>query len=244
MSNIMIKKSINIKNTNKVMMILDTNVCRWLFPKGHKILGDIEPGSSKNIKFEILKEMKTKKIFITNMIKRELSHKLFRNEDQIILKNIIYDYKIQILNDDTKYLNEIDKLCKKAYDDTKHMTPTTRKIQNNISKMNGEIKKTKEKLELLTQEWKKPNEVLDDKIEKTEQRYDTLVKLMEQMKKYPEYALVEYNDRVILSTALSATKNNNVVEIYTGDGGLLAIQQVMKKRSILIRYPSIVRVRK
>ena len=42
---------------------------------------------------------------------------------------------------------------------------------------------------------------------------------MEQMKKYPEYALVEYNDRVILSTALSETKNNNVVEIYTGDGG-------------------------
>ena len=67
---------------------------------------------------------------------------------------------------------------------------------------------------------------------------------MEQMKKYPEYALVEYNDRVILSTALSETKNNNVVEIYTGDGGLLAIQQVMKKRSILIRYPSIVHVRK
>ena len=240
----MIKKSINIKNTNKVMMILDTNVCRWLFPKGHKILGDIEPGSSKNIKFEILKEMKTKKIFITNMIKRELSHKLFRNEDQIILKNIIYDYKIKIFDDNTKYLDEINKLCKKAYDDTKHMTPTIRKIHNNISKMNREIKKTKENLELLKKEWKKPNVVLDAKIIKIKQRYDTLVKLMEQMKKYPEYALVEYNDRVILSTALSETKNNNVVEIYTGDGGLLAIQQVMKKRSILIRYPSIVRVRK
>ena len=56
-------------------------------------------------------------------------------------------------------------------------------------------------------------------------------------------ALVEYNDRVILSTALSVT-NNNVVEIYTGDGGLLAIQQVVEKRSILIRCPSIVYIRK
>ena len=42
----MVKKSINIKNANKVMMILDTNICRWLFPKGHKILNDIKPGSS------------------------------------------------------------------------------------------------------------------------------------------------------------------------------------------------------
>ena len=67
---------------------------------------------------------------------------------------------------------------------------------------------------------------------------------MAQMKKCPEYALVEYNDRVILSTALSVTKNNNVVEIYTGDGGLLAIQQVVEKRSILIRCPSIVYIRK
>ena len=244
MNNVMVKKSINIKNANKVMMILDTNICRWLFPKGHKILDDITPGSSKNIKTEILEEMKIKKIFITSIIKRELDHKLFRNEDQIILKNIIYDYKIKILNDDTKYLNEINKLCEKAYTDTKHMTPTIRKIHNNISKMNREIKKTKENLELLKKEWKKPNVVLDTKIIKIKQRYDTLVKLMEQMKKYPEYALVEYNDRIILSTALSETKNNNVVEIYTGDGGLLAIQQVMKKHSILIRYPSIVRVHK
>ena len=240
----MVKKSINIKNTNKVMMILDTNICRWLFPKGHKILDDIEPGSSKNIKTEISKEIKIKKICITGIIKKELNHKLFRKEDQIILKNIIYNYKIQILNDDIKYLNEIDKLCKKAYEDTKHMKPIIKKIHNNISKMNREIKKTKENLELLTKEWKKPNAVLDSKIEKTEKRYDTLVKLIEQMKKYPEYALVEYNDRVILSTALSITKNNNVVEIYTGDGGLLAIQQVMKKRSILIRYPNIVHVHK
>ena len=240
----MVKKSINIKNTNKVMMILDTNICRWLFPKGHKILNDIKPGSSKNIKTEILEEMKIKKIFITGIIKRELDHKLFRKEDQIILRNIIYDYKIQILNDDTKYLNEIDKLCKKAYDDTKHMTPTIRKIQNKISKMNVGIKKTKENLELLKKEWKKPNAILDAKIKKTKNRYDTLIKLMDQMKKYPEYALVEYNDRVILSTALSVTKNNNIVEIYTGDGGLLAIQQVMKKHSILIRYPSIVHIRK
>ena len=118
------------------------------FPKGHKILDDITPGSSKNIKTEILEEMKIKKIFITSIIKKELDHKLFRNEDQIILKNIICDYKIKILNDDTKYLNEINKLCEKAYDDTKHMTPTIRKIHNNISKMNGEIKKTKENFEL------------------------------------------------------------------------------------------------
>ena len=240
----MVKKSINIKNANKVMMILDTNICRWLFPKGHKILDDIKPGSSKNIKTEILEEMKIKKIFITGIIKRELDHKLFGKEDQIILKNIIYNYKIKILDDDTKYLNEINKLCEKAYDDTKHMTPTIRKINNNISKMNREIKKTKENLELLKKEWKKPNDILDARIKKTEKRYDTLMKLMNQMQKYPEYALVEYNDRVILSTALSVTKNKNIVEIYTGDGGLLAMQQVMKKHSILIRYPSIVHIRK
>ena len=42
----MVKKSINIKNTNTIMMILDTNICTCLFPKGHKILDDIEPGSS------------------------------------------------------------------------------------------------------------------------------------------------------------------------------------------------------
>ena len=239
MNNVMVEKSVNIKNANKVMMILDTNICRWLFPKGNKILGDITPGSSKNIKTEILEEMKIKKIFITSIIKRELDHKLYRKEDKIILKSIINNYKIQILNDDTQYLNEIDKLCKKAYDDAKHMAPTIRKIRNNISKMDMEIKKTKENLELLEKEWKKPNEVLDVKIEKTKQRYDTLVKLMAQMKKCPEYALVEYNDRVILSTALSVTKNNNVVEIYTGDGGLLAIQPVMEKRSILIRYPKL-----
>ena len=240
----MVKKSINIKNANKVMMILDTNICRWLFPKEHKILDDIKPGSSKNIKTKILEEMKIKKIFITCIIKRELDHKLFGKEDQIILKNIIYNYKIKILDDDTKYLNEINKLCEKAYDDTKHMTPTIRKINNNISKMNREIKKTKENLELLKKEWKKPNDILDARIKKTEKRYDTLMKLMNQMQKYPEYALVEYNDRVILSTALSVTKNKNIVEIYTGDGGLLAMQQVMKKHSILIRYPSIVHIRK
>ena len=51
MNNVMVKKSINIKNANKVMMILDTNICRWLFH--HKILDDITPGSSKNIKTEI-----------------------------------------------------------------------------------------------------------------------------------------------------------------------------------------------
>ncbi len=244
MNNVVVKKSINIKNVNNVMMILDTNICRWLFPKGHKILNDIEPGSGKNIKTEILKGMKSKKIFITSMIKKELNHKLFRKEDKIILKNIIYNYKIQILNDDMKYLNEIDKLCKKAYDDTKHMKPTIKKIHNNISNMNRKIKKVKENHELLIKEWKKPNAVLDLKIKKTKKRYDTLAKLMEQMKKYPEYALIEYNDRVILSTALSATKNNNVVEIYTGDGGLLAIHQVMKEYSILIRYPNIVHIRK
>ena len=38
----MVKKSINIKNTNEIMMILDTNICTCLFPKGHKILDDIE----------------------------------------------------------------------------------------------------------------------------------------------------------------------------------------------------------
>ena len=36
MNNVMVKKSINIKNANKVMMILDTNICRWLFLKGIK----------------------------------------------------------------------------------------------------------------------------------------------------------------------------------------------------------------
>ena len=60
----MAEKSINIKNANKVMMILDTNICRWLFPKGHKLLNDITPGSSKNIKTEILEEMKIKKYLL------------------------------------------------------------------------------------------------------------------------------------------------------------------------------------
>ena len=85
-------KKINIKNTNEIMMILDTNICTCLFPKGHKILDDIEPGSSKNIKTVISKEMKIKKIFITNMIKSELGHILCGKKDDIILKNIIRDY--------------------------------------------------------------------------------------------------------------------------------------------------------
>ena len=157
--------------------------------------------------------------------------------------NVKYLQCLKIDNIDTFVTCNIES-GKKAYGDTKHMAPTIRKIHNNISNMNKEIKKIKENLELLRKEWKKPNEVLDDKIKKIEKRYNTLVKLMELMKKYPEYALVEYNDRVILSTALSVTKNNNVVEIYTGDGGLLALQQVMKKHSILIRYPSIIHIRK
>ena len=240
----MVKKSINIKNTNEIMMILDTNICTCLFPKGHKILDDIEPGSSKNIKTVISKEMKIKKIFITNMIKIELERILCRKEDDIILKNIIRDYQIQILEDDKKYLNDINKLCKKAYENTKHTRPTIKKIYNNISKMNRKIKKAKENHELLTKKWKKPNVVLDNKIKKAKKRYDALTKLMEQMKKYPEYALIEYHDRVILSTALSLTKKNNVVEFYTGDGGLLVIHQVMKEYSIQIRYPNIVHIHK
>ena len=183
----MVKKSINIKSTNEIMMILDTNICTCLFPKDHKILDDIEPGSSKNIKTVISKEMKIKKIFITNIIKTELERILCRKEDKIILKNIIRDYKIQILEDNKKYLNDIAKLCTKAYENTKHTRPTIKKIYNNTSKMNRKIKKAKENHELLTKEWKKPNVVLDDKIKKAKKRYNALTKLMEQTKN-PEIA--------------------------------------------------------
>ena len=98
-------------------------------------------------------------------------------------------------------------------------------------------------LSLIFHKNKKSNVVLDQ-IKKSSKHYNALTKLMEQMKKYPEYALIEYHDRVILSTALSLTKKNNVVEFYTGDGGLLVIHQVMKEYSIQIRYPNIVHIHK
>ena len=116
------------------------------------------------------------------MIKSELGHILCGKKDDIILKNIIRDYKIQILEDNKKYLNDIGKLCKKAYENTKHTQPTIKKIRNNISKMNRKIKKAKENHELLIKEWKKSNVVLDGKIKKAKKHYNALTKLMEQMK--------------------------------------------------------------
>ena len=60
------------KNFTRSIIILDTNICTCLFPKGHQRLKKTKPESINKIKTALKNEMKAKRMFITDTIKKEL----------------------------------------------------------------------------------------------------------------------------------------------------------------------------
>ena len=234
MNNIKNIKYVN-KNFTGNIIILDTNICTCLFPKGHQKLKKTKPESIINIKTTLTNEMKTKKIFITDTIKKELRHIKLRENDTL-LNNIFSEYKIGLLKDNIDYLNYVKKLCNDAYYNSENRTSIKNKTDNKILKTSELLKIFKNKYRQLIKECPVPNEILDNKITRIKKRCDKLKKSLACMKKHKDYAFIENEDRVILSTALSIASDNQIVEFFTGDTGFLPLVKILNKRSIKIQY--------
>ena len=223
------------KNFTGNIIILDTNICTCLFPKGHQKLKKTKPESIDKIKTALRNEMKTKRIFITNTIKKELRNiKLTKNNT--LLNYIFFEYKIELLKDDTSYLNYVEKLCNDAYYNSENKISIKNKTNNKILKTSKLLKIYKDKYKKLVKECPVPNEILDKEISRVKKRCDGLKKSLARMKEHKDYAFIENEDRTILSTALSIANDNQVVEFFTGDAGFLPLVKILKERSIKIQF--------
>ena len=169
---------VNELDRKKTIMIMDTNILICLFPKNHRFLHDVDPGSIKHITSTISKDMIEKDLFITDMIKSELQHKLFKKDSQI-LENIFDDFQIRVLKDDKKYLQIINKICNDAYLQSKHKKLVKKKIYNTIVNVENRTTDSKIKCESLYKKRTKPNVKLDNEIGDARREYDLSKKYKE-----------------------------------------------------------------
>ena len=223
------------KNFTRSIIILDTNICTCLFPKGHQRLKKTKPESINKIKTALKNEMKTKRMFITDTIKKELKN-IKLTESNTLLNYIFSEYKIGLLKNNTDSLDYVKKICSDAYNNSENNISIKNKTNAKILKTANLLKTSKKKHMLLVKECPVPNEILDKEISRMKKRCDELKKSLARMKKHKDYAFIENEDRIILSTALSIANDNQIVEFFTGDAGFLPLVKILNKKSFRIQF--------
>ena len=129
-------------------------------------------------------------------------------KNNTLLNYIFFEYKIELLKDDTSYLNYVEKLCNDAYYNSENKISIKNKTDNKILKTSKLLKINKDKYNKLVKECPVPwNEILDKEISRVKKRCDGLKKSLA-MKEHKDYAFIENEDRTILSTALSIANDN------------------------------------
>ena len=230
--------NVNALDCTKTIMIIDTNILMSLFPKNHRFLHGIDPGSIKHITSSISKDMTQKGVFITDTIKFELKQNLNKKDIQIF-EAICKNFQIRTLKDDKKHLRIVNKICNDAYWKSKHKTLVKKKISKTIMDAENRVKTSKIKCEFLFKKRVKPNIKLGNQIENAKHEYNLSKKTQKHLKTHLSYALIGHNDRIILSTAIATSDCKTMVEFYTRDTGFLEVQSIMSEHSIRIRCPSI-----
>ena len=221
------------KNKSKIV-ILDTNICKKIYGKmndkylNKKLLGEL------SIKFNTIQ--KSGELYIVEAVKRELDLAYIKN-DRELLQKIWKIFDGKVLENSYENISQIDEICEKMLSIVKNELWVQFKINNrrkcNQLKYDGAEKKFKEYLP----RWKNGESNFDFYL--IVKDYDMKKRILELGKRNEDQLLIEFPDRIILSTAIFYAKLGNDVSLYTNDGGILCLSEEMKKLSVTIQniYP-------
>ena len=223
-----------IKKNKPKIVILDTNICKKIYGKMNDKYLNKKLLEELTIKFNTIQ--KAGELYIVEAIKRELDLAYIKN-DRNLLQKIWKIFDGKILENSYENISQIDEICEKMLSIIKNELWVKFKIDNrrkcNQLKYNDAEKKFKEYLP----RWKNGENSFD--FYPIVKDYDMKKRILELGKQNEDQLLIEFPDRIILSTAIFYAKLGNDVSLYTNDGGILCLYEEMKKISVTIQniYP-------
>ena len=223
-----------IKKNKPKIVILDTNICNKIYGKMDEKYLNKKLLKELSIKFNTIQ--KAGELYIVEAIKKELDLAYIKN-DRELLQKIWKIFNGKVLKNSYEHVSQVDEICKKMLPIIKNEVWVQFKIDNrrkcNQSKYNDAEKKFKKYLP----RWKNGESNFDFYL--IVKDYDMKKRTLELGKRNEDQLLIEFPDRIILSTAIFYAKLGNNVSLYTNDKGILCLSEEMKKVSVTIQniYP-------